>query len=68
MKDKYELESKTIWEHVIDSNKCPGDLIPHKPLSYSSAEYGEISRKQITEICKDVWEPNLPGITDRHQN
>ena len=24
---KYELESKTIWEHVIDSNKCPGNLI-----------------------------------------
>lgn len=51
---KYEIESRTIWEHVIDSNKCPGDLIPHKPLSYSSAEYGEISRKQVTEICKDV--------------
>ena len=51
---KYELESIKIWEHVIDSNKCPGDFIPHKPLSYSSADYGEISRKQITEICKDV--------------
>jgi hypothetical protein len=57
---KYELETKTIWEHVIDSNKCPGDLIPHKPLSYLSVDYAEISRKQITEICKDVLGAKSP--------
>ena len=30
------------------------NLIPNKPLSYLSVDYAEISRKQITEICKDV--------------
>ena len=31
---KYELESKTIWEHVIDSNKCPAilSLINHSRI------------------------------------
>jgi hypothetical protein len=51
---KYELESKAIWDYVIDSNRYPGDFIPHKPLSYLSADYGELSRKQVTEICNDV--------------
>ncbi len=50
----FTLESKAIWLHVIDSDKCPGDFIHHKPLSYLSADYRELSRKQITEICKDV--------------
>ena len=57
---EYEIETKTIWEHIIDSNNCPGDFIPHKPLSYSSVDHGEISRKQITEICKDVLGAKSP--------
>ena len=57
---KYELESIKIWDHIIDSDKCPGDFIPHKPLSYLSVDYGEISRKQITEICKDVLGAKSP--------
>jgi len=57
---QYEIESKAIWEHVIDPDKCPGDFIPHKPLSYLSVDHGEISRKQITEICKDVLGAKSP--------
>ncbi len=58
----YQLESKAIWDHVTDPNICQGSLITHKPLSYLSADYGELSRKRITEICKDV----LGAKTPRH--
>ncbi len=57
---KYQLETKAIWDHVTDPNICQGSLITHKPLSYLSADYGEISRKQITEICKGVLGAKAP--------
>ena len=64
----YEIETKKIWEKVIDPDECPGSSIPHKPLSYQSADYGEISRKGVTEICKDVFSavpPRRHGSSSR---
>lgn len=55
-----QLKSEDIWNEVTNSEKCPGEFIPHKPMMYESADYGPISRKQITQICKDVFSAKPP--------
>ena len=68
MRASYEIETKKIWETAIDEKNCPGSSLQFKPLSYLSADYGEISRKQITEICKDVFSavpPRRHGSSSR---
>ena len=61
--NSHELRSSLIWETitqlVINGVDNPvwlnGEPIPGKTLSYSSVEFGELSQKVITEICKDVF-------------
>lgn len=53
--DNYELESKVIWETITDPETLPGEFIPNKKLSYDSVEFGPISQKAVSEMCKDVF-------------
>jgi hypothetical protein len=42
-----------IWNTLTDV--LPGEFNPNKRLSYDSSDFGIISRKEITQILKDVF-------------
>jgi hypothetical protein len=49
-----ELSSNLIWETINDL--LAGSVIPNKPLSYESSEFGTLSQKSITETLIQVFE------------
>lgn len=49
----FELESSLIWNTLTDV--LTGEFNPNKKLSYDSSDFGIISRKEITQILKDVF-------------
>jgi hypothetical protein len=51
--NSFELESIVIWNTLTDV--LPGEFNPNKRLSYDSSDFGIISRKEITQILKDVF-------------
>jgi hypothetical protein len=57
-KNSYELENADIWISVTDG--LAGSEITGKPLSYESAEFGQISQKMVTQIMKDVFGARPP--------
>jgi hypothetical protein len=48
-----ELESSLIWNTLTDI--LPGEFSPNKKLSYDSSDFGTISRKEITQILKEIF-------------
>ena len=48
-----ELESTLIWKTICDL--LPGNLIPNKPMSYKSTEFGTISQKGIIETLIQIF-------------
>jgi hypothetical protein len=51
--NSFELESSVIWNTLTDI--LPGEFSPNKKLSYDSSDFGTISRKEITQILKEVF-------------
>jgi hypothetical protein len=51
--NSFELESKMIWNTLTDV--LAGEFNPNKKLSYDTSDFGIISRKEITQILKDVF-------------
>lgn len=61
----YLIESDSDGKPQLDKNGqivmsenpygLAGEFIPNKKLSYDTEEFGVISQKQISEICKDVF-------------
>jgi hypothetical protein len=53
LQESFELESSVIWSTLTDV--LPGEFSPNKKLSYDSSDFGTISRKEITQILKEVF-------------
>jgi hypothetical protein len=51
--NSFELESSIIWNTLTDV--LAGEFNPNKTLSYDTSDFGIISRKEITQILKDVF-------------
>ena len=51
--NSFELESGMIWNTLTDV--LAGEFNPNKKLSYDTSDFGIISRKEITQILKDVF-------------
>lgn len=51
--NSFELESSMIWNTLTDI--LAGEFNPNKKLSYDTSDFGIISRKEITQILKDVF-------------
>jgi hypothetical protein len=53
LQNSFELESSLIWNTLTDV--LPGEFSPNRKLSYDSSDFGTISRKEITQILKEVF-------------
>lgn len=51
--NSFELESSMIWNTI--TNVLAGEFNPNKKLSYDTLDFGIISRKEITQILKDIF-------------
>lgn len=47
------IESDLVWKTLI--NTLPGEFQQNKPLSYQSADFGEISQRYIIQTLKDIF-------------
>ena len=58
-----ELTSYSIWSFL--TTNLEGSEIPHRPLSFESAEFGTLSQKWVTQTLIDVLGAKKPN---RHGN
>ena len=55
-----ELESGFIWQYL--KSNLQGEDIPNRPLSYETSEFGEISRKEITQTFEHVFGAKIKKV------
>jgi hypothetical protein len=48
----YSISNESLWEKICS---LPGDLIPNKPQSYQTDEFGTVSKTQVSRICEDKF-------------
>lgn len=48
----YSIPNETLWNMIL---QLPGDMIPYKPHSYQTDEFGVVTKYQVTRICEDKF-------------
>lgn len=50
--NSYQVSNEDIWKVICE---LPGNMIPNRPQSYQTDEFGFVSKTNISKICEDKF-------------